>query len=209
MIVTRRRAKKPEYGRLLLPLLALAALAGALWWPPSHNIIANGPLKPAWTVLGAVGSQAAKPFSFVVQEQAIADQNRKLKEAADLREADRKDKESKDKQISALQAQITQIQSVPQATPAPVPALKTTSAGGTGIAAASAPVSDDIRRTAAYWSSMDAEKAAAIAQKLPDDYVNRVFSQMSPDVVGDIMNELPAKTAARLAASAGPGRAGP
>ena len=42
MIVTRRRTKKPGLGRFVLPLLAIAALAGALWWPPSHNVIVNG-----------------------------------------------------------------------------------------------------------------------------------------------------------------------
>jgi flagellar motility protein MotE (MotC chaperone) len=45
---------------------------------------------------------------------------------------------------------------------------------------------------------MDADKAAAIAKALPDDYVKRVFSQMPPDAVSDILSELPAKTAARL-----------
>jgi len=208
MIVTRRRTKKPGLGRFVLPLLAIAALAGALWWPPSHNVIVNGPLKPVWALLGNVGSTAGKPLTFAAQQQAIADQNRKLKDADSQREADRKDKEAKDRQITALQTEVSQLQTANKETSAPVPIVKPTAAGA-ALDAAGPPVPDDIRRTAAYWSSMDAEKAAAIAQKLPDDYVNRVFAQMSPDSVGDIMNALPAATAARLAAAAAgakPGR---
>jgi len=202
MIVTRRRPKRRNYGKIVLPVLALLALAGALYWPPSHNVIVNGPLKPVWGVLGAVGNQAGKPLTFAAQQQQIADQNRKLRDDAALREADRKDKEAKDRQIAALRTQVVELQSSAKATPLPAPVAKPTAASadlGLGGAAA---VPDDIRRTAAYWSSMDADKAAAIAQKLPDDYVNRVFAQMSPDSVADIMNALPATVAARLAASA-------
>jgi hypothetical protein len=204
MIVTRRRPKRRNYGKFILPVVALLALAGALYWPPSHNVIFNGPLKPVWNVLGAVGGQAAKPLTFAAQQQQIADQNRKLRDDAALREADRKDKEAKDAQIAALRSQVVQLQSSDKATPAPAaPVAKPTAAAadlGVGGAAA---VPDDIRRTAAYWSSMDAEKAAAIAEKLPDDYVNRVFAQMSPDSVADIMDALPTKVAARLAADGG------
>jgi hypothetical protein len=201
MIVTRRRPKRRNYGKIILPVLALLALAGALYWPPSHNVIVNGPLKPVWGVLGAAGGQAAKPLTFAAQQQRIADQNRKLRDDAALRESDRKDKEAKDAQIAALRTQVVQLQSSEKATPLPAPVVKPTAAADLGLGAAN-PVPDDIRRTAAYWSSMDAEKAAAIAEKLPDDYVNRVFAQMSPDSVGDIMDALPANVAARLAASA-------
>jgi len=201
MIVTRRRPKRRNYGKIILPVLALLALAGALYWPPSHNVIFNGPLKPVWALLGAAGSQAAKPLTFAAQQQQIADQNRRLRDDAALREADRKDKEEKDAQIAALRSQVVQFQTSEKATPLPTPMVKPTAAPDLGVAG-SAPVPEDIRRTAAYWSSMDAEKAAAIAQKLPDDYVNRVFAQMSPDSVGDIMDALPANVAARLAASA-------
>jgi hypothetical protein len=199
MIVTRRRPKRRNYGKIILPVLALA---GALYWPPSHNVIVNGPLKPVWGVLGAAGGQAAKPLTFAAQQQRIADQNRKLRDDAALRESDRKDKEAKDAQIAALRTQVVQLQSSEKATPLPAPVVKPTAAADLGLGAAN-PVPDDIRRTAAYWSSMDAEKAAAIAEKLPDDYVNRVFAQMSPDSVGDIMDALPPATAARLAAAAG------
>jgi flagellar motility protein MotE (MotC chaperone) len=202
MIVTRRRPKRRNYGKIILPVLALLALAGALYWPPSHNVIVNGPLKPVWGVLGAAGGQAAKPLTFAAQQQRIADQNRKLRDDAALRESDRKDKEAKDAQIAALRTQVAQLQSSEKATPLPAPVVKPTAAADLGLGAAN-PVPDDIRRTAAYWSSMDAEKAAAIAEKLPDDYVNRVFAQMSPDSVGDIMDALPPATAARLAAAAG------
>jgi len=55
-----------------------------------------------------------------------------------------------------------------------------------------------VKRAAAYWAGMDADKAAAIVKVLPDAYVKLVFNQMPPDAVADIMSELPAKTAARL-----------
>ncbi|GAC1404092.1 MAG: hypothetical protein NVSMB64_06790 [Candidatus Velthaea sp.] len=201
MIVTRRRPKKRKWTALLLPLAALAALGVALAWPPSHNVIANGPLKPVWNVAAGVGAQAARPFSFAVQQQKIADKNRELRARDAAIENDRKAQEVKDARISALQSQVAQLQAQPKPTPArafPKPAASTL-----GVAPAGAPVPDDMKRTAQYWASMDAEKAAAIAQRLPDAYVNGVFTQMTPESVGDIMNALPAKVAARLTASSG------
>jgi flagellar motility protein MotE (MotC chaperone) len=48
---------------------------------------------------------------------------------------------------------------------------------------------------------MDPEKAAGLVQKLPTEYVARVFAQMSPDAVGPIMDALPPKTAAEIVES--------
>lgn len=203
MIATRRRKTKFRFGRFVLPLVAIATLAAALLWPPSHDVIANGPLKPVWTVVAGVGGVAAKPLSFASQQQQIADKNREMRQLNAKLEADRKAQDQKDQRITALQSQITQLQAEPKATAAPLPQPRASVTMGGSLVVSASSVPDDIKRTAAYWTSMDAEKAAAIAQRLPDDYVNRVFAQMAPDAVGDIMNGLPPKVAARLAASAG------
>jgi flagellar motility protein MotE (MotC chaperone) len=203
MIVTRRRPKKRSMLPILLPLFAIAALAGALYWPPSHNVIVNGPLKPVWNAASGLGGTLARPFSFATQQQHIADQNREARRLNSTLEADRKTQADKDARIAALQTQVTQLQAQPKATAVPpiVPKAKT-AAGAAGNPADTASAPENVKRTAAYWSSMDAEKAAAIVQRLPDDYVNQVFAQMPADSVADIMNTLPPKVAARLTAAA-------
>ena len=203
MIATRRRKTPFKFGRLILPLAAIAALALALTWPPSHNVIFNGPLKPMWTSASTLGAEAGRPFSFVTQQQAIADRNRDLRQLNAKLETERQVQDQKDQRIAALQSQIAQLQAVPKSTPAPLPKPAASRSALGSFAPSAAAVPDEVKRTAAYWSSMDAEKAAAIAQRLPDEFVNRVFSQMSPDTVGDIMNNLSPKIAARLAAGAG------
>jgi flagellar motility protein MotE (MotC chaperone) len=204
MIVTRRRPKKRSMLPILLPLFAIAALAGALYWPPSHNIIVNGPLKPLWNVGSGIGGTLSRPFSFAAQQQRIADQNRETRRLNSTLEAARKTQADKDARITALQTQVTQLQAAPKATiaPAVVPKSKTVPGAAGNPPADTAGAPENVRRTAAYWSSMDAEKAAAIVQRLPDDYVNQVFAQMPADSVADIMNTLPPKVAARLTAAA-------
>jgi flagellar motility protein MotE (MotC chaperone) len=46
---------------------------------------------------------------------------------------------------------------------------------------------------------MDPDRAAAIVQKLPEQYVAQVFAVMPSDQVGEIMNVLPPQVSARLA----------
>src|SRR5471032_188934 len=204
MIVTRRRPKKRSLLPILLPILAIGALAGALYWPPSHNIIVNGPLKPILGLAGNLGGTLAHPFTFASQQQHIADQNREVRRLNATLESDRKKQDEKDARITALQYQVTQLQAEPKPTAVPNVAAKAKPAGGAGPAAPLAGTQgarDSVKRTAAYWSSMDAEKAAAIVQRLPDDYVNQVFAQIPADSVADIMNTLPPKVAARLTAA--------
>ena len=196
MIVTRRRPKRRNYGPILLPLLALAALTLALVWPPSRNVIANGPLKPVWNALAVL----TQPITFTAQQGQLADRNREIRRLNDLLEGDRKAKQEQAGQVAALQSRINHLSAVPPSTPLPLATpLARASAGPETLGLGAAPVASDIHRTAAYWQAMDAEKAAAIVQRLPKDYVNRVFAQMTPDAVGDIMNALPARIAAQLA----------
>lgn len=109
MIVTRRRPKKRNLAPILLPLAAIAALALALAWPPSHKVIVDGPLRPLWNVTGSVTTQVSRPFSFAAQQQQIADKNRDLRARDAALETNRKAQEAKDARISALQSQVTAL----------------------------------------------------------------------------------------------------
>lgn len=198
MIVTRRRRKKRNWTPIAVTAAAVAAVATAFAWPPAHAAIAEGPLKPAWSIAGGAGARVARPLTFAAQQQHIADQQRELNRLNASLEADRKARDAKEARIAELQVAVARMQAQPK--PTPVPAAPRQRASAPHGAAADAP--EAVKRTAAYWASMDAEKAAAVAQRLPDDYVNRVFAQMPPDAVADIMNALPARNAARLAAVA-------
>ena len=124
------------------------------------------------------------------------------------------------KQIASLQQQIDQLQTQAASTrnnasPAPgrqasgpaAPAAapsgafsSSTAQGGYVAGDLSAGATADIRRTGAYWSSMEPENAAKLAERLPTSYVARVFAQMSPNDVGAILDALPAPYAAKLTA---------
>jgi len=201
MIVTRRRDRKANFRPLLLPVIAIIALAVALVWPPSHKIIVDGPLAPFWSATAQLG----RPFSFAYQNQVIVDRNREIKRLNDQLELNRKTVADRDAKIGTLQDTLKRIQNAPSpATPAPALAKTAANraAGATGITSATgtqtAPQPDDIGRVASYWGGMEADKAAAIVQRLPDDYVVRIFQKMSPDQVGEILAALPASVAARL-----------
>jgi len=203
MIVTRRRERKFSLRPFLLPVIALAALAGALIWPPSHKAIVDGPLAPVWSNLAQLG----RPFSFAYQNQVIADRNREIKSLNDRLEGDRKTVAERDSKIGALQDTLKRIQNAPSPpTSAPtIPKVAPVAGAGApstlgGATSQTAPQPDDIGRVAAYWGGMEADKAAAIVQRLPEDYVVRVFKKMSPDQVGEILAALPAGVAARLSA---------
>ena len=203
MIVTRRRERKTNLRPLLLPIIAIAAIAGALIWPPSHKVIVDGPLAPVWSNIAQLG----RPFSFAYQNQVIADRNREIKSLNDRLEADRKTVAERDSKIGTLQDTLKRIQNAPPpattvpsiAKVAPVAGVAASSTLGAATSR-TAPQPDDVGRVAAYWGGMEADKAAAIVQRLPEDYVVRIFNKMSPDQVGEILAALPAAVAARLSA---------
>ena len=203
MIVTRRRGRKTNLRPLLLPVIAIVALAVALIWPPSHKAIVDGPLAPLWSNIAQLG----RPFSFAYQNQVIADRNREIKSLNDRLEGDRKTVAERDSKIGALQDTLKRIQNAPSpATPAPTIARAAPVAGAAsastlgGATGQTAPQPDDVGRVAAYWGGMEADKAAAIVQRLPENYVVRIFNKMTPDQVGEILAALPAAVAARLSA---------
>ena len=207
MIVTRRRRRRLHLERYLLPVLALAALAFALTWPPSQRAIANGPLKPLWALGANAGNVVSKPFTFAAQQQTINDRNRQIRDLNAQLEAQRKAKSDADTRTQAVQQQLNALANQPH--PTAIPAAKpqpSAAAGalgalaGTGAAATNgvAPPTDDEKRLAATWAAMDPDKAAAVIQRLPDDEVVRVLAAMDSDSAGSIMNALPATVAARI-----------
>jgi len=173
---------------VLIPIAVIAALVLAFTLPPTHALLVNGPLRP----LFARFSHASPAEAVAAHPKKSADPAADIKRLSDALQTDRTNAAAKDAQIAQLHAQVTELQAPPKSTPAPAP--KPTPAA----------ISDDVKRTATYWAGMDADKAADIVKLLPDAYVKLVLSQMPPDAVSDIMSALPAKTAARLTASAGP-----
>jgi flagellar motility protein MotE (MotC chaperone) len=216
VIVTRQRRKPFPFKRLLLPLIAIALVLFAFIWPPSRNMILNGPAAPAARVVGSAYDNAAQPFHFAAQNQVITDRNRQIEALQTQLTQAQSEAADKAKQVASLQQQIDQLQtqaasSRSASSPNPARAAGQTTAGvpgGTfssstaqgGYVAGdlSAGASADVRRTGAYWASMEPENAAKIAQRLPTSYVARVFAQMSPNDVGAILDALPAAYAAKL-----------
>lgn len=201
MIVTRQRTKKKSRSPLLLPLIAIVALGVALVWPPSHNVIVNGPLRPLWGVAGSGWGVVSRPLTFAAQQEKITDGNRQIRTLSSQLEEARKTKVAAESRITALQRQIAAINAQPKVTPQPAPVLRATPAAAAGAAAAvggAAAISADDKRTAATWAAMEPSAAAALIQKLPDAYVAHVLAAMDTDAAGDIMSALPAAAAARI-----------
>ena len=190
MIVTRQRKKRFPWKRLLAPAVLLAVLGLALWWTPSRTWIANE-TAPMWKPVAA-------PFNAVAQQKALADSS---KQAASL-EAQLADARAqiadRDKQISRLQTQLNDAQQQAVDVPSPAPAATASAAPGPNGSDLAQQATPDMRRTAAEWASMDSESAAKVVQKLPIEYVARVFAVMSPDAAGAILENLPASYAAQL-----------
>lgn len=191
MIVTRKRRKPFPWKRVLLPAAAVALLVAALSWAPSRNWIATGPLAPVWKPVSAPFNSVGEARTISAQSAQIADLQKQLQQA-------RGDVADRDKQISQLQTQVNDAQQQAAVASAAKPAVPAAQASAAPAADLSAQGTPDMRRTAAVWSAMDSEAAAKVVQKLPQDYVARVFALMSPDSVGAILENLPASYAASL-----------
>jgi hypothetical protein len=209
MIATRqRKQKKGSLLPVLLPIAAIAMLIVALTWGPSRSFITNGPLHPVANVADSIWATVSRPLTFAYQQQQITDRNVQVKQLNDKLETDRKTADAKDAQIASLQKQITTIQAESAEAPSPAPGPSGASAPGAaaatgGVPGAPAPSPDAaaIALAAKQWSAMDPERAAALAQKLPEAYDAQVFAQMSPDNVGPIMDALPSTFAAKIVQS--------
>ncbi|GAC1614114.1 MAG: hypothetical protein NVS4B13_08930 [Candidatus Elarobacter sp.] len=200
MIVTRQRKRRPHLGRLILPLLVLAALVAVLAWPPSQRVIANGPLRPVWTIASNAGGVLVRPLTFASQQQTITDRNREIRDLNGRLEVQRKAKTDADVRAQQFQQQVAALANQPHESPVPAPRARATAAPlGLGASpGAAAAASDEEKRLAATWAAMEPEKAAAIVQRLPDGEVTRVLAQMDADSAGAIMNALPVSAAARI-----------
>jgi hypothetical protein len=207
VIVTRRRRRRSRLGRFLLPLLALVALAVALAWPPSHNAIANGPLKPVWTAAGSVLGVAAKPLTFAAQQQSLTDRNREIRALNGQLEQSRQAQATDDARVAQMQQQVDTLTREPRPTVAPLPRATGGVSGGTtlaqtsGASEAESPPTVDEKRLGQTWAAMDPEKAAAVAQRLPIDEVSRILRSMDPDEAAEILNALPPKVGAQVSAA--------
>jgi uncharacterized coiled-coil protein SlyX len=205
VIVTRRRRRRSNLRRLLLPLTALAALAVALMWPPSHDAIANGPLKPVWAVGARVLGTVSTPFHFAAQQQTITERNQTIRDLNGRLEQQRAAVAAADARVQQLQQQVGSLNGQPHPTPIPSIRPTTAPAGAAALAPAggqAAAASEGDRRAAATWAAMEPEKAAAIVQRLPDEQVVRVLALMDADSAAQIMNVLPVNVAARLSRAA-------
>jgi flagellar motility protein MotE (MotC chaperone) len=202
VIVTRQRKRRRHLLRRFgLPLLALAALAFALTWPPSQHAISSGPLKPAWDAGANALAVVGRPLSFASARQEIVERNRTIRSLNGQLDKQRQAKSDDDTRIQQLQQQIATLSSGPKPTPIPAPVRTAAPAGAFPAAAAggsAAPATEAEKRLAATWAAMEPERAAAVIQRLPDDEVTRVLGAMEPDSAGEIMNALPPAVAARI-----------
>ena len=208
MIVTRQRPKRKfNARRLILPVVAIAALAFALWWPPSQRRIqgffTSGPLVAVAARVEAFVQPYLAPLHFASQEQVIADRNREIEVLSGQLDSQRKDLAAKDSQISGLQTQIRQLQDAlnqaSQATPEPSPGAATAAAVGGAPASSPVPTTDDPKHAAQIWAAMDPQAAAAVAQRLPANYTAKVLSLMDSDSAGALLGALPPAYAAKVA----------
>ena len=202
MIVTRQRVKKKSWLPILLPLAALAMLAVALGWQPSRNVILNGPLKPFSNIVVSFWGTVSRPLTFAYQQQQITDRNIQVKQLNDQLEAQRKAEADKDQQVQTLQRAAAAANAQPAVvSPTPAPVVRATAAGGAPVISDISPERAALQKAGQQWAAMDPEKAAALVATLPEDYVAQVFAQMSPDDVGPILDQMPAKQAARIVQS--------
>ena len=209
MIVTRQRPKPRQVHKVILPILAILLLAAALILPASRNVIFNGPLAPMWRISGNAWTNIAKPFHFAALNNEVTARDHQIAQLQTQIAANKAQMSARDQQISSLQSQVNQVMQQSAAdreknaskgtvTPPSSSSGGATlggSATGTDLAANA---SADMRRTANYWASMDAENAAKLVQRQPIAYVARIFSLMPADSVGQILDNLPAAYAAAL-----------
>ena len=211
MIVTRQRRKPFPWGRIVLPLLAIALVAFAFWWAPSRSVIFNPKMSSFWTSASTVYDRVAAPFHFAEQNKVITALNAQVAtlttqataQTAQIA-ADKKKLAAMQSDLNRAQADLAQARSVKPATTAAVssqsnaasPFSSSSTQRAYGDLASGA--TPDMRRTAAAWAAMDPDTLAKVLQKLPVPYVARVMALMSSDSAAAILDALPATYAAKL-----------
>lgn len=210
MIVTRQRRKPFPWKRFILPVIAIALVLFAFVWPPSRNVITNGPLAPVWNVTGNVFANISEPFHFAAQNQELTQKNKQIIDLQKQITALQSQVTTKDNKIKDLNGQVQQLQlqvANPKASPSSAPAARSNANPQPGDLSAQPAnagsdltqgATPDMKRTASYWANMEPENAAKVIQKLPVPYVARVLALMPPDSVAAVLDALPPAYAAKL-----------
>ncbi len=200
MIITRHRKRRRHVGRILVPLLVIAVIGFLIGFAPTQRLIANGPLRPAWLVGAHVGAVVTRPLSFAGQQAEIADRNREIRALNARLESQRQAKVAAEARATTLQQQLAAADEAPSDTATAAPgavAHAKAAADATGFGAPTASSAGE-KRLAATWAAMDPDKAAAVAQRSPQDEVVRVLAQMDTDSAAAILAALPPNVAARI-----------
>lgn len=203
MIVTRRRRKPFRFGRLILPLVAILLIVFAFAWPPSRNVIVNGPAAPVFRVVGGAYGKVAAPFSFAAQAKTLGAQKKQIAQLQSQLTDAQNAVTAKTKQIASMQSQIDSLQAQAAAQRGSVAAHpRSASAGANGVPASGASLAPEaaaaLRRTGSYWGSMEPSNAAKVVQRLSPAYAAQVFATMSADAVGAILDALPPTYVAKV-----------
>ncbi len=171
--------------------------------PVTQKLIFSGPLKPMWQL----AEQWCSPLAVADLTKKLNDRNQEiiaLKKELLALQVPSTAAHTKNGLVNAriakkpAQRVVPVVAAAPTATPAAV-ALSGV-VGGSDAPLVQMTPSPDESQTAAYWASMEAENAAAVAQKLDPSETARIFLAMKPDQVAEIMNALPADYNVKLQA---------
>ena len=199
MIATRRRPFRLPIKMIIKTTVFFGLVYVLVRVPFTHKLIFEGPLKPMWTQAAVFEKKFIAPsLDPVIEPLTALNLTRKLetrnKEIIALKKQLRG--EEYQAKLSRRQIQALQKKSVAKSGPAVAAPAAAAAVAATGTAGATPMVqvtpSPDEAQTAAYWGSMEAENASAIAQKLDPSETARIFLAMKPDQVAEIMNALPA-----------------
>ncbi|MHB8462945.1 MAG: hypothetical protein ACYDA1_09880, partial [Vulcanimicrobiaceae bacterium] len=110
MIVTRQRRKPFPWGRIVLPLLAIALVAFAFWWTPSRSVIFNPRMSSFWTSASTVYNRAATPFHFAEQNKVITALNAQVATLTTQSTAQTAQIAADKKKLAAMQSDLNRAQ---------------------------------------------------------------------------------------------------
>jgi hypothetical protein len=169
--------------------------------PVTHRFIFDGPLKPVWRQVGGFEKKFLAPtLDPIFTPVAVLNLTRKLNVSEREIITLKKELLTARAQTASIRLAASRKQARARTAAAAVvmPAAVAPAASGTSMPLVQVTPSPDEAMTAAYWSSMEAENAAAVAQKLDPVETARIFLAMKPDQVAEIMNVLPASYNVKL-----------
>lgn len=189
MIVTRQRRKPFPYKRLILPLFAVGLVVVALLWPPSRNVITAGPMKPAWESAGSAMDKVAAPFHFAAQNDVITDRNRQIAALQSQLTAAQNGTQGKDKQIAALQQQIDQLQeqaAAARTTPSKTAPRPAVSAGAFTMAAQSSQSNPVVSGDLSAGATADMRRTAQYWASMDPENAAKIAQRLPPSYVARV-----------------------